>query len=56
VVLASHNFQMLRKVCNTGLVMEAGRLAYVGPVNDAIQAYKDIYHATKPKKPKVAAN
>lgn len=47
VVLASHNFQMLRKVCSTGLVMEQGKLAYSGPVNDAIQAYKDIYHATK---------
>jgi len=47
VVLASHNFQMRRKVCTTGLVMEQGKLAYSGPVNDAIQAYKDIYHATK---------
>lgn len=50
VMLASHNFMMLRKVCNTGLVMEQGKLAYAGPVNDAIQAYKDIYHATKKKK------
>lgn len=47
VVLASHNFQMLRKVCTTGLVMEQGKVAYSGPVNDAIQAYKEIYHATK---------
>jgi lipopolysaccharide transport system ATP-binding protein len=50
VLLASHNFQMLRKVCTTGLVLEQGRLAFNGPVNEAIQAYKDIYHATKGKK------
>lgn len=54
VVLASHNFQMLRKVCTTGLVMERGQLVYSGPVNSAIQAYKDIYHATK-KQPVAAS-
>lgn len=50
IMLASHNFMMLRKVCNKGLVLEQGKLIYAGPVNDAIQAYKDIYHATKKKK------
>lgn len=53
VVLASHNFMMLRKVCTTGLVMEKGQLHYSGPVNDAIQAYKNLYHATKAPKPAV---
>ena len=44
VVLASHNFQMLRTVCKTGLVLEHGRLVYDGPIKDAIAAYKEIYH------------
>ncbi|WP_158238356.1 MULTISPECIES: ABC transporter ATP-binding protein [Luteimonas] len=55
VVLASHNFMMLRKVCTSGLVMEKGRLVYSGPVSDAIQAYKDVYHARKKEKPKPVA-
>lgn len=45
VVLASHNFQMLRKVCDTGIVLEQGRVAYTGEVNSAINAYKEIYRA-----------
>lgn len=45
VVLASHNFSMLRKVCNRGLVLEAGRVAFDGGVEDAIKAYKAIYQA-----------
>lgn len=46
VVLASHNSNMLRKVCNLGLVMDGGRMHYFGPVEDAISAYKSIYQAT----------
>jgi len=43
VVLASHNFQMLRQVCNFGLVLDGGTAKYFGPLEDAISAYKDIY-------------
>lgn len=46
VVLASHNFQMLREVCNLGMVMDYGRVVYFGPVRDAIDAYKGIYQAS----------
>lgn len=45
VVLASHNFQMLRKVCNSGIVLERGQVAFTGEINDAINAYKAIYRA-----------
>lgn len=45
VVLASHNFNMLRKVCGNGIVIERGKVAYIGKVNDAISAYKEIYRA-----------
>lgn len=54
VVLASHNFQMLRKVCDTGIVLEQGKVAYTGEVNAAINAYKEIYRAV-PKADKKAA-
>ncbi|TYT27123.1 ABC transporter ATP-binding protein [Luteimonas viscosa] len=46
VVLASHNFQLLRRICNLGMVIEEGRVAYFGPVREAIDEYKKIYQAT----------
>ncbi|WP_313220644.1 ATP-binding cassette domain-containing protein [Pseudoxanthomonas mexicana] len=46
VVLASHNLSMLRKVCNKGLVMDQGRIAYFGSVEGAVDAYKAIYQST----------
>ncbi len=46
VVLASHNFQLLRRICNLGMVLEEGRVAYFGPVREAIEEYKKIYQAT----------
>jgi lipopolysaccharide transport system ATP-binding protein len=45
LVLASHNFEMIRKVCSMGMVLEEGRQAFLGPVEDAIKAYKSIYQA-----------
>lgn len=45
VVLASHNFGMLRKVCTRGLVVEQGKVAFDGSVENAIAAYKRIYQA-----------
>lgn len=58
MVLASHNFQMVRKVCSLGLVLDEGRQVFLGPVEEAISAYKRIYQSlpgyvprrTKPKK------
>ena len=45
VVLASHNFPLLRRVCNRGIVLERGELVFSGPVEEAIDAYKAIYQA-----------
>lgn len=46
VVLASHNFQMLRKVCNRGLVLDHGKIVHAGEIDDAIAEYKKIYEST----------
>jgi len=46
VVLASHSFQMLRRICSVGIVLEAGRMVYSGPINQAIDEYKKIYQST----------
>ena len=45
VMLASHNFPLLRRVCNKGIVLDGGRLMFYGGVEDAINAYKKIYQA-----------
>ncbi len=45
VVLASHNFQLLRKVCNKGLVIDHGGSVYFGDLTSAIAEYKKIYQS-----------
>lgn len=45
MVLASHNFDMLRKTCTKGLVLDHGRQVFFGPVEEAIRAYKAIYQS-----------
>lgn len=45
VVLASHNFQLLRRICNLGMVIEEGRVVHFGPIREAIDEYKKIYQA-----------
>lgn len=47
VVLASHSSNMLRKVCNRGLVMDHGRIVYLGTVDGAVDAYKAIYQSSE---------
>jgi ABC-type polysaccharide/polyol phosphate transport system ATPase subunit len=45
MVLASHNFQMLRKVCGLGIVLEEGECVFAGEVEEAIAEYKKIYQS-----------
>ena len=45
MVLASHNFKMLRRTCSVGMVLDGGKQVYFGPINDAIDAYKAIYQS-----------
>ncbi|MEZ0470912.1 ABC transporter ATP-binding protein [Luteimonas salinilitoris] len=42
VVVASHNTELAKKLCNRGLVLQAGRVAYLGPIKDALVHYADI--------------
>lgn len=42
VILASHNFGLLKEVCNKGLVIEEGKLQYFGSIGDSLKAYEDI--------------
>lgn len=42
VVLASHNAHLLRNVCNRALLIEAGRLAAVGGVEEVLARYGEL--------------
>jgi lipopolysaccharide transport system ATP-binding protein len=42
VVLASHSVGLLRDVCTTGLVLEAGRVVYHGEIGDALKEYNSV--------------
>ena len=45
MVMASHNLQTVRKTCSMGLVLDGGEQVFIGPVEDAINAYKAIYQS-----------
>jgi lipopolysaccharide transport system ATP-binding protein len=42
VVLASHNFQLMRDVCNKGLLLEGGRVVYFGDIADTLREYDTL--------------
>jgi ABC-type polysaccharide/polyol phosphate transport system ATPase subunit len=42
VVLASHSLDLLREICNKGMVIEGGRMLYSGDVESAIMHYRGI--------------
>lgn len=41
LVLASHSQDLLKRVCNRGVVIEAGSIAYDGSIKDALGFYAD---------------
>jgi ABC-2 type transport system ATP-binding protein/lipopolysaccharide transport system ATP-binding protein len=41
VVLASHSQDLLRKWCNRGVLLQQGRMACYGTIDDVISAYRD---------------
>lgn len=42
VILASHQAGLLRDICNKGMVIDHGRLLYVGDIEPAIAFYQDV--------------
>ncbi len=42
VVLASHSAGLLRDICNRGMVIDHGRLLYVGDIEPAIAFYQNV--------------
>ncbi|MCF7221320.1 ABC transporter ATP-binding protein [Marilutibacter chinensis] len=42
VILATHNLEIARRVCNKGVVLEQGRVAFSGGVIEAIMEYRRL--------------
>jgi ABC-2 type transport system ATP-binding protein/lipopolysaccharide transport system ATP-binding protein len=42
VVIASHDINLTRELCNRGVFMKSGRVAFDGPIEDAIGAYQEV--------------
>ena len=47
VVVASHNMELARRLCNRGIVLHGGRLEFSGPVSEAIKFYKGLVEKSK---------
>ncbi len=43
MVLASHNENLLKKLCTKGLVLSGGKQQFFGPLDEALALYKDGY-------------
>ncbi|MFC3551472.1 ABC transporter ATP-binding protein [Lysobacter cavernae] len=44
VVLASHNFSLLRSVCNKAMLLEGGKLLALGDVDEVLKGYDELLH------------
>lgn len=42
VVLASHRTGILREICNKGMVIDHGRLLFVGDIDEAMEFYQNV--------------
>ena len=54
VVVASHNTDLAKKLCNRGLVIRQGKVAFLGPIKEALAEYKQLTEADREAK-RVAA-
>ncbi len=48
IVLASHAAALLKSLCNKGVMMEAGRIVAMGPVDEVFARYRESVHGTAP--------
>jgi len=55
VVVASHNTDLAKKLCNKGMVLQGGKLAYMGSVTDALAKYKELVEEQKRAKAEAEA-
>lgn len=54
VVVASHNTDLAKKLCNRGMVIEHGRMVFFGPISEALSEYKKRAQQEKKEKQRAA--
>jgi len=42
VILASHNFQLMKDVCSKGILLERGRILHMGEIHDTLKEYEGV--------------
>lgn len=47
VIFTSHDLQLVKEVCNQVLWLDAGKMRFLGEVNEGIQQYLEWFHMTK---------
>lgn len=47
VILASHNFQLMKEVCNKGILLEGGKIIYAGEVHETLKEYEKILRGSE---------
>lgn len=47
VIVASHNMELARRLCNRGMVLDEGRLVFSGTVNESMTHYKALVERKK---------
>ena len=47
VLMVSHSIQDLKNVCNAGLLVHDGKLAFFNKIEDAIDAYQEVSGFTR---------
>lgn len=47
VVVASHNMELARRLCNRGIVLHQGKMEFAGTVSEAIKFYKGLVEKSK---------
>lgn len=47
ILVVSHSTDTLLRICHRGVVMDKGRLLYIGPISDAVNCYQSLLFGTE---------
>jgi lipopolysaccharide transport system ATP-binding protein len=42
LVIATHNVELMKSLCNKGLVLQKGRVAHQGDIEDSLDFYREL--------------
>ena len=50
ILVVSHNTETLLRICDRGIVIDAGELRHIGPISDAVDCYHDLLFGNHARK------